>query len=583
MRVLLLTIVFSLFINIGFTQTTGSPLTGDETTEKKPDDDKTVMQKLLRNPNMAGADEKIKAIAYKNPDLIYTYAASGSTLSKKIRSSSDPLVNTIGKMASMKTGRLYFPFLDDIYRGNQSFEAIEPALKDDTKYYKLLVKTQINYAYRLSKKEIPIGHKDLSKKLKQKAIEIYVNNINGLHNASDAVRFRKLQSLSPEELYFVAVMGADEIYTSSYLGVYKRIFDKLKEKDAGDKLLKAVNYDHFKKWIKLAAGYNTLNDFLGKMETDQSIDLMKRFVNRLDETNSLEDAVDVADAFASISDPTLQLLILTEVQSNQERATTSRAKNIYNTLNTIFLSKDPANNIDIPSALGINPVFNMPYTALKDGSDRVIIEQFIYGDEIGPTDFAAFLSTFRNSNWKIINKKEWVEIVSVKGKDVTIYANKPLDERKGLDAKAQANLNDYLYKNNIHPTIAIHRGHSYHVRSTIEQLPSSAKVVLLGSCGGYQNLDDVLQACPQAHIIATKQVGTAMITQPLINHMADILREGKDLNWPSIWKDLGARFKDKTSKDRFEDYVPPHQNLGAIFMIAYNKIDPSRERLAVTE
>src|SRR5690606_25820825 len=132
---------------------------------------------------------------------------------------------------------------------------------------------------------------------------------------------------------------------------------------------------------------------------------------------------------------TLQLLILTEVQSNQEKATSIRAKNIYNTLNTIFLSKDPANNIDIPATLGINPVFNMPVNSLKDASGRVIIEQFIYGDEIGPTDFTGFIATFRNSNWKIINKPEWVEIISLKGNDVTIYANKPLDERKGLDAK----------------------------------------------------------------------------------------------------------------------------------------------------
>jgi hypothetical protein len=53
--------------------------------------------------------------------------------------------------------------------------------------------------------------------------------------------------------------------------------------------------------------------------------------------------------------------------------------------------------------------------------------------------------------------------------------------------------------------------------------------------------------------------------------MADMLREGKDLNWPEMWNDLNAKFKDKISKDRFEDYVPPHKNLGAIFMIAYNK------------
>lgn len=533
------------------------------------EDPKTLMQRLMRNPNIPGADQLITNAAKKDPDIVYTYAASGTPLSKKIRNSSDPLVKTIGKMASLRSGRMYFPFLDELYRGNLTFETLEPALKEDSKYYKQLVATQVNYAERLKNNETPIGYKDLEKKLRQKAVEVYINEINGLHNSPDAVRFRKIQHLSVEELYYLAVMGADEIYTSSYLGVYKRIFEKLKAENAGDSLLQKVNHDHFKKWIKLAAGYNTLDDFLGRMNKESANNLIKDFVKGLSE-KKLEDAVDVADAYASISDKALQELILTEVQYHQNN-TSGSAKQIYDMLNIIFLSKDTANNIDITATLGINPVFNMPYNNLKADSGEVIIEQFIYGDEIGPKDFAEFLSTFKNSNWKIISKPEWVEIISTKGNKVRIFANKPLDEKRGLDTKAQAKLNDYLYKNKLYPSIAIHRGHSYHVRSTIDQLPSSAKVVLLGSCGGYNNLNDVLQACPQAHIIATKQTGTAMITQPLINLMADRLREGKDLNWPEMWNSLDAKFKDKVSKDRFEDYVPPHKNLGAIFMTAYNK------------
>lgn len=529
------------------------------------------MKKLLRAPNQPGVNETLQRIAYEEPDLVYTYAASGSALSKKIWGHQDSLVQTIGRMATMKAGRMYFPFLDDIYRGRQTFESIEPSLHDDEKYYNLLVRTKLSYAERKSGTNMPIGYTDLENKLKQKAIEVYVNNINGLHNSPDAVRFRKIQSLDPAALYYLTVFGADEIYTSSYLGVYKTIFNKLKSKDAGQELMDLVHHDYFKKWIKLAAGFNTLDDFLSRMDTAASITLIKKFVNKLDESESLEDAVDVADAYASINNPTLQLLIIDQVQNNLEAPSSPKAKKIYSLLNTIFLSKDPGNQVNITETLGINPVFSMPLTSLRDDDGRVVIEQFIYGDEIGPTDFANFLKTFRNNNWKITNKPEWVEINSVKGNKVTIYANKPLDERKGLDTKAQANLNDYLYKSNIRPTIAIHRGHSYYVRSTIEQLPSSAKVVLLGSCGGYQNLNDVLQACPQAHIISTKQTGTAMITQPMINLIADQLREGKDLQWPEIWQQLDKRFADKTSRDRFEDYIPPHKNLGAIFIIAYNK------------
>lgn len=534
-----------------------------------------IMQRLSRNPYVAGADSLIKYVATVDPDIVYTWAAAGNNLSRKIQASSDPFVKVIAKLATMKTGRMYFPFLDDLYRGKQTIESIAPALKDDEKYYGLLVKTQLGYAERLAADEPVFEYQGLENKLRQKAIEVYINDINGLHNAPDAVRFKKIQSLSPVELYYLAVMGADEIYTSSYLGVYKRIMEKIKEKNAGDELMKAVHYDHFKKWIKLAAGYNTLNDFLQHMSNETATTLMKDFVNNLDKTPTLEDAVDVADSYASISDTTLQHLILSEVQQHEKEAATDRAKKIYRLLNTIFLSKDAENNIDITTALGINPVYTMPFSRLANSKEKVVIEQFIYGDEIGPSDFNEFLATFRNANWKIVSKPQWVEITSTKGRNITIYANKPLDNKKDLDAKAQAALNDYLEANKLYPTIAIHRGHSYHVKSTIEQLPTSAKVVLLGSCGGYQNLNDVFKACPQAHIIATKQTGTALVTQPLINEITERLREGKDLEWPDIWSAMSKRFKDKGSKDKFDDYVPPYKNLGAIFMTAYQHVQKS--------
>jgi hypothetical protein len=542
-----------------------------ETTKLEQSTDK-IMQTLMRNPSSASADSLIRFVAQVDPDKIYTYAAAGNNLSRKIHASQDPLVRVIAKLSTMKTGRMYFPFLDELYHGKLTIDDITPTLQNDQKYYQLLVKTQVGYADRLSKNDAPIEHEALARKLKQKAVEIYVNEINGLHNSPDNIRFRKIQSLNAAELYYLAVMGADEIYTSSYLGVYKRIMAKIDGKNPGAQLLEQVHFDRFKKWIKLAAGYNTLDDFLKQMDNETATTLMKNFVRGLDQTANLEDAVDVADSYARISNTELQKLILTEVQENQKLAGTEKAKHIYGLLNTIFLSKDPANKIDISDALGINPIYTMPLSRLSDAEGRIIIEQFIYGDEIGPSDFAEFLSTFKNGNWKIVNKPEWVEISSVKGKSVVIYANKPLNNKKDLDAKAQANLNEYLYKNHLYPSIAIHRGHSYHVRSTIEQLPSSAKVVLLGSCGGYQNLSDVLSACPQAHIIATKQTGTATVTQPLINLITDQLREGSDLDWTAIWNNLSDRFKDKNSKDKFEDYVPPYKNLGAIFMIAYDKM-----------
>ncbi len=532
-----------------------------------------VMQILARFPNVPFADSVIREVAKRNQEEVYNYASAGNFLSRKIINSEDSLVKIIGKMASMRTGRLYFPFLDDLYKGNKTFDDITPSLDDDEKYFDLLVKTQVAYAGRMANGETPLVYKTLENKVRQKAIETYVNVINGLHEENDDIRFKKIESLDPIELYYVAVMGADQIYTSSYLGVYKRIFQKMKMQNAADTLLNAVNFDHFKKWIKIAAGYNTLDDFLKKMDSANATALMKNFVSNLDKTTTLEDAVDVADSYASISNTNLKKFILNEVQNNQSQVKTERGKNIYSILNTIFLSMDSTNKVDITSTLGIQPVHFVPNALLKDTTGRVIIQQYFYGDKDGNNVFSVFLSQFRNANWKIIDKPEWVEVMSTKGSKVTIYANKPLDENQDLDAKAQKNLNEYLYKNGIDPTIVIHRGHSYYVHYTIEQLPPSAKVVLLGSCGGYNNLNDVLSICPEAHIISSKQIGSGLINGPMISLISDNVRQGKDLNWPQIWSTLEKRFVDPTRKERFEDYVPPHKNLGAIFIIAYNRLE----------
>jgi hypothetical protein len=210
----------------------------------------------------------------------------------------------------------------------------------------------------------------------------------------------------------------------------------------------------------------------------------------------------------------------------------------------------------------------MPINLLQDSAKRIVVQQFFYGDKDGANIFQAFLAGFNNGKWKIVQKPEWVEVTAKTGVAVTIYANKPLNEKLDLDAKAQLNLNNYLNTNNLMPSIVIHRGHSYHLRSTIEQLSPSAKLIILGGCGGYQNLHDVLQICPSAQIISTKQVGTGVINKGLINEISESLRMAQNLNWPALWSSmalkLGANYK-----DIFDDYVPPHRNLGAIFIMAY--------------
>jgi hypothetical protein len=138
------------------------------------------------------------------------------------------------------------------------------------------------------------------------------------------------------------------------------------------------------------------------------------------------------------------------------------------------------------------------------------------------------------------------------------------------DAKAQRLLSEYLSADSLYPTVVIHRGHSYHLKYTVNQLPASAKIVVLGSCGGYQNLNAVLDICPEAHIISSKEVGTKIVNDPILKLMNESLRLGDGVDWIAIWNKLEKQFSSGVAKERFGNYIPPHKNLGALFIKAYS-------------
>jgi hypothetical protein len=535
-----------------------------------------ILNLLSKQPQNIFADTLIIQAAFHDPEKLYNFAAAPNALGRKIQSVNHSLVKIIGQLSLTKTGRMYFPFLDQLYHGKYSLEDITPLLVEDSaaRYYKLLVDTRIDYAGRMQKGDTPMLEKVLTAKLKSKAIELYINEINALHELRDLkVRFKSLDKLTATELYYLAVMGEAEMYTSSFVsGVYPRIFQKMLEPNA-DTLLSMVNNDFFKKFIRVSAAYNTLDDFLRRMDSVSAKKRMESFVDGLEKTTSLEDAVDVADSYSSIYQAPLRQLIVERVQLNRLKnmqAHNSKGERIYKILDLLFQSLDSSCHVDLSKELGIDPVYEMGSQRLQDSAGRIVVQQFFYGDKDGMNVFLAFIAGFNNGKWRVIQKPEWVELVAKTGVPITIYANKPLNEKLDLDAKAQANLSAYLADKGLEPSIVIHRGHSYHLRSTIEQLAPSAKLVILGGCGGYQNLNDVLDICPTAQIISTKQVGTGVINKGLINEISETLRAGQNLNWPSLWnnmaKQLGLKYK-----ETFDDYVPPHKNLGAIFITAFNQ------------
>jgi hypothetical protein len=531
------------------------------------------------------ADTLVIEAFNNNPSQLYSYAqSSNSPQGRLLRRIKDSRIKTVVQLSNQNRALFYFPFLDDLISGKQTLESIGKVAGttentyDSVGYYKLLVKTEVDYYSRLVRGDTPIamlGSNGLVAMLQQKAIQHFINPINELHESPNPIRFRAIEPLDARDLYYMIVLGENDIYTSSYKYSFDRMMQKMGPVPHGDSLLISVNFDKFKKFIKMAAGYNKLDEFLKTMP-ENSEKLMQAFVARLETSGSLEDAVDVADSYGSITNADLQRSMLANVDWNEQRCikeNNQRGKKIYGLLKMIFLSADPKNGVDLSKEIGIPPIYTMANSYLTDDSGRVIEQVFFYGDKDGKESFASYLTSFPRSDWAIIQKPEWIEIKSIKGKPVLIFANLPLDNETDKDAKAQKDLISYLDSKGLKPSVVIHRGHSYHLPYTIEQLPENAKIIMLGSCGGYQNLKTILKYAPEAHIISTKQTGTKNVNKPIIEALDNAFQTGSNIDWRQMWTSLTTSFNKapKDVRETFEDYIPPQKNLGALFIKAFNK------------
>lgn len=538
-----------------------------------------ILPKLQQHPDVLAADSLIAVVAGRSPRSLYDYAAAGDRLGGRIRNNSDPTVKVIAVMAGSRNGQHYFPFLDLLLSGKLSFREIDEVREDALGYYKLLVRTQRDYWSRAINGDTAREFSALTQRLEKKAKEDFVHVINGLHNESSDVRFACLQKLTAEELYYLAVLSDGVIYTSSFVkGIYPLMMQRIGKR--GDSLLMQVQFDRYRKFIKMAAGYNTLGDFLMSFPTtndpNQLSDaevLMKGFVGRLERTTGLEAGVDVADSYASILEFQKPIAdqMLQQIKSNLLRNDSlgdKRGQTIYRILETLFRSADSTQQVDLTKELGIPPVYQVPLESLVNDSGRVNIQVFFYGDVDGKNIFQGFLRMFNTNNWRIDESNpQWVCVRSIKGRPVFIYANRPLPEETGQDDEAQAALTEFLEKNDQSPTITIHRGHSYYAPATISRLSSNSRIVFLGSCGGYHLIHDVLQKASDAHIIASKQIGMTGVNRPFMQLLSEKLRAGKGIDWIPFWRELDRMIEVK----EFDDYIPPYKNLGALFIKAYQR------------
>ena len=499
------------------------------------------------------ADTVLLELVKYAPGEVKGYLYSQNAINTNIRNSENDWMKTFVKIYNeVGLKSLAYSFLEDINTKKISISNADKLSSEPIIYMKKLIelinKNQVTTRYTIEKE---------LQELCLKQIKV----INDLHEEKDEVRFASINNLKANEIYTLIVMGENEIYTSTFIGLYKRMDSKINDKSYFV-FLEEQNWLKFRKFIKMCAGYNTLNSLLTKLTADEKNSLFHKFCEGLEEmSGNLENAVTVADTYGSLKDePTKKQLekLITNYFYLVTGNGNFEASKLYELLLEIITNKNASNYSNI-SMISSNQLFK---------SDTCYEQLMFYKDKDGDASFKSFIASYKNLEWKIEEFKNYVKISPKKGKQIIIYANRPEKEGEG-----QTEIRDIFISKSRWPEIVVHRGHSFYAWATIESLNPEARILVLGSCGVYNNISKVLDISPESHIVASKQIGTMLVNNEVIYQMNETIRLGKDLDWAILWKSIETKFKrNKEALERFYDYIPPHQNLGALFIKIYREI-----------
>ena len=498
-------------------------------------------------------------VARVAPMKIKTYLHSWNPVHKQIKASRNKITETIYDIFEEKgTATRSYVLLNDIVSSKLSVEEAHIIAKYDNTLFEYLIQMR-------AEEELHAEH-SVDEALKYQCLK-HVRVINDLHEESDAKRFASLSKFSASEIYTLMVYSEDEIYTSTFLGMYTRIMAKM-DAESTYQFLFQNNFNQFRTFIKMCAGYNELNNFLSKMGEWEKQNLFTKLVEGIEKANdNLSSAVAIADTYGSIKSSGTKAIFEQAILKYYEeiRYTDVEAEKLYGIILSVFniggASFNAALN-DQTLNLKVLPISRI----YKEGKN--VQQHFFFDDPDGRTSYGHFIGTFTNGNWDILDKGTYVLLKSRSGKTIEIYANKPTSEYAGQDA-----IKAHFQETGRWPDVVVHRGHSYFASAAIESLTPNAEIVFLGSCGGYNNISQVLKYSPDAQIISSKQIGTMLVNDRLCLELNEVIRKGNDIVWDKLWTTLDKKFADGSTADsRFQDYIPPHKNLGALLIKTYRSV-----------
>ncbi len=481
---------------------------------------------------------------------------------------------TVKAVSQIKSDTYYekvLPFSLAVYEKRITTEEVVKLTMVPQDYYHAFVEEAI----RLHTSKDPETHAFLSEPIselnKKFGNYYFIKEINELHELPDNARFKVLSTLNAKELYFLMLagtydlsqQGSSALYTSSFLYLYKK-FLKENEKAGLSKFFDDIDYYQFDDFMSIVSDYGLVADLVKNLDEAKVIRYIVNYLEALP-AKQLSDNETIIDAMGMAQ-------ILYEVRDRQ-----NITKSVIEQINSI--KKQPKLQNDLLYQRIYNVFVDLMTDKYKYESDLTydvldvkrlqrnnLITQvsFFYDDEDAITSYSSSLATYDAKMWEKKDLGNFIVFTSKAGNKMKVYMNKP-NTKIGADSSQNEMLNA-IAKQGFEITTFIHRGHSYHLSESLRKMTPSGQFVFLGSCGGYREVLRVFQLNPDANIISTRSVGSKLINDPLLEKINTNLVNNKDVNWDALWKEEGAKFQSKLTKDLFSAYTAPNKYIGIKFI-----------------
>lgn len=414
------------------------------------------------------------------------------------------------------------------------------------------------------------GRKVIEKELREIELKM-LRELNNRHELPDTERFVSVENMAGENLYALITYGEEEVFTSTFNGLFDRLVARMRSEHlTGTQLMERVQFGEFRTFVRSCTEFGRLGDFLGTMSPSEQESFLHKFAGGLENAKDpVREAVAIAEAANSESDRKVIRILRDEVKrqmKNAEAGGDPRTQVLYKLVASTLANKQGGSSLarEIEEEYRLPELTGIHSKELLNPDGSNVQQYFFYNDNDGEASFESFLHTYRDGRvWQIRRHDTYVEIDSKSGTPMRIYANMPKAEKEGTDA-----IEESLKEQKVQSIVVVHRGHSFHAKQTIERIPPTAKIVSLGSCGGYRNLSSILERVPNAHIISTKGTGSMFVNDPLLKLINEKIRAGQDIVWEKVWEEASHLIKDK---EKFDAYVAPDKNFGAIFIKAYEQ------------